>query len=257
VRVATALRRGCTRLPSAPPGPRTRARVRGPAQPTALPAAVRPRRLILTLTALLMAGNYYCYDNPAALLSIMQRKFANDGTEEGSQFELYYEMMYSVYSLPNIVLPLIGGVLVDRVGVIFALNMFSLLVLFGQLVFASGASASSLHIMLLGEDQAHPPTMMNMMICLPTQETPPPSATADTAHSAHPRVCAHTAPPRKGRETIPRTRRCPLNRTMLTPRIEGPGPAGSTPAPSYHPRIIPLPTPKSWPLHDIAITNIV
>lgn len=147
-----------------------------------------------------MAGNYYCYDNPAALLSMLERQFSGDGTPEGDQFELYYEMMYSVYSLPNIVLPLIGGVLVDRVGVIFALNMcvlrlvdlrarrwgrvsaatytsvwrraaaplfpcpplaltrsppltpprFSFLVLLGQLTFASGTSASSLHIMLIG-----------------------------------------------------------------------------------------------------------
>jgi MFS family permease len=70
-----------------------------------------------------MAGNYYCYDNPAALLSMLQSHFSHDGTAEGEQFQLYYSMMYSVYSLPNIVLPLIGGVLVDRVGVIFALNM--------------------------------------------------------------------------------------------------------------------------------------
>lgn len=84
---------------------------------------VSPRRIVLTLTALLMAGNYYCYDNPAALLSMLQSHFSHNGTPEGEQFQLYYEMMYSVYSLPNIVLPLIGGVLVDRVGVIFALNM--------------------------------------------------------------------------------------------------------------------------------------
>ena len=42
-------------------------------------------------------------------------------------FEYTFDLMYSVYSLPNIVLPLFGGLLVDRVGVIFAPQLSVLL----------------------------------------------------------------------------------------------------------------------------------
>lgn len=173
---------------------------------------LRRRWLILVLTALIMGGSYYVYDEPAALLSVMQREYGVGPSAEAQQcgaacgaasapkgaassllgggdaprfcfarvaraglrgratptqqtptalgaapclppppplprrFELYYEMMYSVYSLPNIVLPLIGGVLIDRVGVVFALNMFSFIVLLGQLTFAAGSSAHSLQV---------------------------------------------------------------------------------------------------------------
>ena len=54
--------------------------------------------------------------------------------------------MYSVYSIPNVFLPMAGGGLVDKVGLYFSLNLFSSLILFGQIVFAFGCSASSLSI---------------------------------------------------------------------------------------------------------------
>jgi len=61
------------------------------------------------------------------------------------------------------------------------------------------------------------------MICLPPQAPPPPSQeTVDTAHSAHRQHCGHTVPPPLDNPT---DAPIPLNRPMLTPRKEGPGPS--------------------------------
>ena len=103
------------------------------------------RWLVLLLLSLLMIGNYYCYDNPAALYSQLAAEFA--GTPH---FDFYFDGLYSVYSLPNIVLPLAGGVIVDRWGVVRSLHLFTLLILLGQVVFAAACSAGSLQGMLLG-----------------------------------------------------------------------------------------------------------
>ena len=48
------------------------------------------------------------------------------------------------------VLPMAGGLLVDRAGVCFSLILFSCLILLGQTVTAFGCGIDSLHIMLLG-----------------------------------------------------------------------------------------------------------
>ena len=46
--------------------------------------------------------------------------------------QVYYDLLFSVYSIPNIVLPLFGGLLVDRAGLYFALILFASLILCGQ-----------------------------------------------------------------------------------------------------------------------------
>ena len=61
-----------------------------------------------------------------------------------------FDGLYSVYSLPNIVLPLVGGMIVDRWGVAKSLCLFTLLILLGQAIFAAACSAGWLNGMLLG-----------------------------------------------------------------------------------------------------------
>ena len=109
-------------------------------------AELSVRWWVLVLASFVLFGNYYCYDNPAALYTQLRSAFG-DGDAD---FALDFGMLYSVYSLPNVVLPLIGGVLVDRVGVRFSLFLFSLLVLAGQIVCVLGAAAGSLPLLLLG-----------------------------------------------------------------------------------------------------------
>ena len=103
------------------------------------------RWLVLALTSFFMGCNYYCYDNPAALYRPLQNAYRNE-----PQFEVYYDLLYSVYSIPNIVLPLFGGLLVDKAGLYISLNLFSSLILVGQAVFATGCSLGSLPLMLVG-----------------------------------------------------------------------------------------------------------
>jgi len=59
-------------------------------------------------------------------------------------------MLYSIYSFPNVVLPLIGGYLVDFIGVRMCIFIFSCFVCGGQVIFAIGVSASSYWMALLG-----------------------------------------------------------------------------------------------------------
>jgi MFS family permease len=50
--------------------------------------------------------------------------------------DLKYNMLYSVYSYPNVILPLVGGVLIDKIGINFAIILFSTLLVIGQGIFA-------------------------------------------------------------------------------------------------------------------------
>ena len=106
---------------------------------------LRVRWLVLALLSLLMSGNYYCYDNPAALYTPLARRFVTN-----RQFELYFDGFYSIYSLPNIVLPLIGGVIVDRWGPATSLCLFTSFCLAGQAAVAAACASGSLNGMLVG-----------------------------------------------------------------------------------------------------------
>mmetsp|Transcript_46972 Transcript_46972/g.152674 ORF Transcript_46972/g.152674 Transcript_46972/m.152674 type:complete len:588 (-) Transcript_46972:212-1975(-) len=106
---------------------------------------LRVRWLVLALLSLLMSGNYYCYDNPAALYTPLARRFVTN-----RQFELYFDGFYSIYSLPNIVLPLIGGVIVDRWGFATSLCLFTSFCLAGQAAVAAACASGSLNGMLVG-----------------------------------------------------------------------------------------------------------
>ena len=56
-----------------------------------------------------------------------------------------FDGLYSVYSFPNIVLPLVGGMIVDRWGVAKSLCLFTLLILLGQAIFAAACRRAPLH----------------------------------------------------------------------------------------------------------------
>jgi len=65
-------------------------------------------------------------------------------------FENTFNMMYSVYSLPNILLPLLGGIMIFKFGCRTMFLVFCFLILVGQLIFAMGCSFMSIHLMLAG-----------------------------------------------------------------------------------------------------------
>ncbi|GJJ76285.1 hypothetical protein EMPS_08644 [Entomortierella parvispora] len=102
--------------------------------------------LVLLLACMIVFGNYYCYDIPAAL-NVQLREWL--GTDDGThQYQL--NLLYAVYSLPNIVLPLLGGYLIDRLSASRMLILFSLCICLGQGIFSMGISLKSIGWMVLG-----------------------------------------------------------------------------------------------------------
>ncbi|KAI8622556.1 major facilitator superfamily domain-containing protein [Chytriomyces sp. MP71] len=109
-------------------------------------AADSVRWWILALACMLMFGNYYAYDMPAALNKPMQQ-YLNE-PDEAYQYQL--NLLYSLYSLPNIVLPFLGGWLVDRFGTRQLMTALSCLVCLGQLLFTIGIIRHSYVLMHFG-----------------------------------------------------------------------------------------------------------
>jgi len=97
---------------------------------------------VLMLSCTAMIGNYYCYDNPAALKTQLQ-EFANLNEQQ-------YNLLYTVYSIPNIILPFFGGYLCDMLGASRAFSIFASFLVGGQVVFAFGTSIKSIYLMYLG-----------------------------------------------------------------------------------------------------------
>ena len=98
---------------------------------------------MLFFGCLFLMGSYFCYDNPAPLKSTL--------TAEPFNFsEGQFNSLYSIYSLPNTVLPLAGGIMLDRVGIRLGLVMFTIVLTLGQLVFTIGGYQESYAIMLTG-----------------------------------------------------------------------------------------------------------
>lgn len=59
-------------------------------------------------------------------------------------------MVYSIYSVPNMVLAFIGGILLDKVGLRFGSILFCALVLGGQIVVSVGSFVSNIYIVYVG-----------------------------------------------------------------------------------------------------------
>jgi hypothetical protein len=66
------------------------------------------RWVMLILCCLFVVGNYFCYDNPAALETYIEQHL--DVTPSK------YGLLYTVYAIPNTILPLVGGLFLDKIG---------------------------------------------------------------------------------------------------------------------------------------------
>ena len=108
--------------------------------PTRLqPAPPSVRWLVLVFASLAMFGNYYVYDSVAPLADILRTQLGFSSTQIGT--------LNAIYSLPNIVMVLIGGVLVDRFGARNATFGFTAVCLVGALL---PALSGSFAVMALG-----------------------------------------------------------------------------------------------------------
>ena len=75
---------------------------------TKTPATSSTRWWILAFISMLMFGNYYVYDAIGPLADTLQQQLGFSDTQLGA--------LNAIYSAPNIVLVLIGGILIDRYG---------------------------------------------------------------------------------------------------------------------------------------------
>ena len=71
----------------------------------------------------MVCGSYMCYDFPAILNSSIQEEFKQTSTS--------INILYSVYSFPNIILPLFGGYLIDYLGIRKGIFIFTFLLVIG------------------------------------------------------------------------------------------------------------------------------
>lgn len=95
--------------------------------------------VMFTAAALLMLGNYYVYDSIGPVADMLVRQLGFTQTQIGT--------LNAVYSVPNIFLVLVGGVLTDRIGVRRMVFWTSVICLIGAVLTALG---SRFAVMVLG-----------------------------------------------------------------------------------------------------------
>lgn len=108
----------------------------------------RIRWIILFLSCWIMFGNYYAFDNPSALNRPLHGWLAPRGDEETFQYRL--SLLYSVYSVPNVILPFFVGQALDRLGSRRILLILSSLVALGQWLVAAGLERGAFPLVLAG-----------------------------------------------------------------------------------------------------------
>ncbi len=97
------------------------------------------RWLILVLMGLVIFGSYYAYDAVSPVADYIMKGMGISSAQFG--------LLFSVYSLPNIIMVLLGGILLDIIGVRKAGAIFAALCAIGVFISASG---STFLIVLLG-----------------------------------------------------------------------------------------------------------
>lgn len=110
------------------------------------PKESRIRWAMLGAACLVLFGNYYAFDNPAALNQPLQEYMGmSDDT-----YAYFLNILYTSYSLPNIVLPWLGGYASDVFGHRRLLILLSSIVAFGHFVVCLGVERRSVPAMVLG-----------------------------------------------------------------------------------------------------------
>jgi MFS family permease len=91
---------------------------------------------MLFFTSVAMFGNYYVYDSIAPLADMLRTQLGFSSTQIGT--------LNAIYSLPNIVMVLIGGVIVDRVGARIATLVFTAICLAGAILTAASETFATM-----------------------------------------------------------------------------------------------------------------
>jgi len=106
-----------------------------------LERVLRLRWIVLVMMGLVVFGVYYAYDSVVPIADFI--------ISEMGVTRAQYGLLFSYYSLPNLLMVLLGGILLDRVGIRKAGMLFVALCVVGVLMTAFGGS-NSFQMMLWG-----------------------------------------------------------------------------------------------------------
>jgi len=79
---------------------------------------------LLSFGCCFLMGSYFCFDNPAPLKPYLIKP-------PYDLSETQYNALYSIYSFPNMVLPLFGGICMDKIGIRSGLLIFTIILTLG------------------------------------------------------------------------------------------------------------------------------
>ncbi|MFA7228753.1 MAG: MFS transporter [Melioribacteraceae bacterium] len=94
---------------------------------------------ILFFVSLAMFGNYYNYDSISPLADLLSKQLNFSDANIG--------LLQGIYSVPNVIMVLIGGIIIDKIGTRISTFIFTLLCLLGAVI---TASFSDLTMMAIG-----------------------------------------------------------------------------------------------------------
>lgn len=115
------------------------------------PVASKFRWTILALTCLGLTCQYYAFDQPSALNEqLREHCMASHPTMTSRDYQYNFSLLYSVYAMPNILLPLLLGLCTDWLGVRVLLVMMSGLILIGHSIVSMGTGTCNVQLMVLG-----------------------------------------------------------------------------------------------------------
>jgi len=97
------------------------------------------RWLVFFFISMAMFGNYYIYDSISPLADLLKVQLGFSDANIG--------LLNAIYSFPNIIMVLIGGLIIDRIGTRKSVFIFTLLVMLGALI---TALYGNLYLMVTG-----------------------------------------------------------------------------------------------------------
>eukprot|EP00347_Sterkiella_histriomuscorum_P008166 403346132 len=101
-----------------------------------------PRFMILALVCFMKFSTYFLTNTPGSITQELLEKYEITNVE--------YGMLFSIYSIPNIFLSLVTGLVIDRMGIRKSTICFNFIILFGQGLFALSSYIESYYLALIG-----------------------------------------------------------------------------------------------------------
>lgn len=87
-------------------------------------------------------ANYYIFDSVQSFQQPFREHFGIDTQ--------HTQVLYSVYSFPNLIVPILGGIFVSKFGEKLGTLVFSLAIFIGQVLFTLGIWCNSYTLMVFG-----------------------------------------------------------------------------------------------------------